>query len=67
MEHSLSIVRRGFTIRLKRLKPRASDFGGTQNFQSKDNFEHFCKHLHFYFGSVQRAFFYYSANKRFPV
>ena len=28
-------LRRGFTIRLKRLKPRAADFGGPQNFGSK--------------------------------
>jgi len=39
----------GFTIRLKRLKPRAPDFGGPQNFGSKDNFLHFCKQLYLYF------------------
>jgi len=36
-DHRL-IVRRGFTIKLKRLKPRAPDFGETQNFGSKDDF-----------------------------
>jgi len=41
---ALHISRRGFTIRLKRLKPRAPDFGGPQNFVSKDNFHHFCRH-----------------------
>jgi len=35
--------RRGFTIRLKRLKPGAPDFGWPQNFGSKDNFQRFCK------------------------
>jgi len=38
------IVSRGFTIRLKSLKPRAPDFERPQNFGSKDNFQHFCKH-----------------------
>jgi len=27
-------------IRLKMLKPRAPDFGGTQNFRSNDDFQH---------------------------
>ena len=36
-------IRRGFTIRLKRLKPRIPDFGGPQNLGSKNNFQHFCK------------------------
>ena len=39
-------TRRGFTIRLKRLKPRVRDFWGPQNFGSKDNFQHFCKQLY---------------------
>jgi len=34
--------RRGFTIRLKKLKPEAPDFVGPQNFGSKGNFQHFC-------------------------
>ena len=51
------------TIRLKRLKPRAPDFGGPQNFGSKDNFQQFCKHYICIFVLVQRTFFYYSANK----
>ena len=41
------MVRRGFTIRLKRLKPRAPDFGGPQNFERKNNFIAFLKALHF--------------------
>jgi len=41
---------RGFTIRLKTLQPRAPNVGGPQNFRSKDNFQHFCKQLYFYFG-----------------
>jgi len=56
--------RRGFTIRLKRLKPRAPDFGGPQNFGSKDNFQHFCKQYICIFVLVQRTFCYYAANKR---
>jgi len=51
------ISRRGFTIRLKRLKPRAPDFGGPQNFGNKDNFQHFCKHCVCIFVLVQRTFF----------
>ena len=31
--------RRGFTIRLKRLKPRAPDFRRLQNFGSKENIQ----------------------------
>jgi len=46
---SVSKPRRGFTIRLKRLKPRAPDFGGPQNFGSKENFQYFCKQLYLYF------------------
>jgi len=49
--------RRGFTIKLKRLKSRAPDFGGSQNFESKDNFQHFCKQYIFIFGLVQPTFF----------
>jgi len=49
--------RRGFTIRLKRLKPRAPDFGGHQNCGSKDNFQHFCRHYICNFVLVQRTFF----------
>jgi len=44
-------TRRGFTIRLKRLTSRAPDFGGTQNFGSKDSFQHFCMQLYLYFFS----------------
>jgi len=35
------IARRGYTISLKRLMPRAPNFGGPQNFRSKENFQHF--------------------------
>ena len=47
-------ARRGFTIGLKRLKPRAPDFMGPQNFGSKDTFQHFSKqlYLNFCFGST---------------
>jgi len=45
----LQHTKRGFTIRLKRLKPRSPDFRGPQNFGSKDNFQHFCKQLCLYF------------------
>jgi len=41
-----SIIRRGFTIRLKCLKPRAPDFGGPQNFGIRNNFQRFCKQLY---------------------
>ena len=41
--------RRGFTIRLKRLKPRAPDFGEPENFGTNDNFQHFRKQLYSYF------------------
>jgi len=47
--------RRGFTIRLNRLKPRDPDFGGPQNFGSKDNFQQFCC----MFVLDQRTYFYY--------
>jgi len=58
------LFRRGFTIRLKRLKPRAPDFGGPQNFGNKDHFQHFCKQLYTYFRFVSTHVFYYAANKR---
>ena len=38
-------TRGGFTIRLKRLKPKAPDFEGPKNFQSKENFQHFCNNI----------------------
>jgi len=55
--------RRGFTIRLKRLEPRAPDFGGAQNFGSNDSFQHFCELYICIFVLVQRTFFYYAAKK----
>ena len=64
-EMKLRMSRRGFTIRLKRLKPRVPDFEGPQNVGSKDNFQHFCKKLYLYIFLVQRKFFYYAAKKRF--
>jgi len=54
----LRSTRRGFTIRLKRLKPRVPDFGGPQHFGSKDNFQHFCKHYIRIFVLVERTFFF---------
>ena len=42
-------LKNGFTMRLKRLKPRAPDFRGLQNFGSKENFRCFCKQLYLYF------------------
>ena len=36
--------RRGFTNRLKRLKPRGPRFRGPQNFESNDDVQHFWKH-----------------------
>jgi len=56
--------RRGFTFRLKRLKPTAPNFGGPQNFRSKDDFQHFCKQLYLYFCFGSTHVFYYAANKR---
>jgi len=56
--------RRGFTIRLKRLKRRASDLVEPQNFGSKDNFQHFCKQLCLSFCFGPSHVFYYAANKR---
>ena len=57
--------RRGFTIRLKRLKPKVPDFGRPQNFGSKDNFQHFRKQLYWYsiFALVQGTFFCYADKK----
>ena len=49
--------RRGFAIRLKTFEPRVPDFGGPQNFGSKDNFQHFCKHYICIFVLVQRNVF----------
>ena len=60
----LTSTRRRFTIRLKRLKPRAPNFGGAQNFRSKDDFQHFCKQLYLYFCFGSMHVFYYAANKR---
>jgi len=45
-----------------RLMPPISE--GPQNFGSKDNFQHFCKHLYLYFWFGSRHVFYYAANKR---
>jgi len=59
----IAVLRRGFTIRLKRLKPRAPDFGGPQNFESKDNFLHFCRHYICIFVLVQITFFNMSLTK----
>jgi len=61
------MARRGFTITLKRLKPRAPDFTGPQIFGSKDNFQHFRKqlYLNFCFGSTN--VFYYAVIKRSSV
>jgi len=56
--------RRGFTIRLKRLKPRAPDFWGPQNFGSKENFQYFRSNHICIFVLVQRTFPYYVACKR---
>jgi len=50
-------ARRGFTTRLKRIKPRAPDFGGRQHFGSKDNFQHIFKHYICIFVLVERTFF----------
>ena len=49
LTNNKSAYRRGITMRLKRLKPRASDFGGSQTFRSKNNFRHFCIQLYLYF------------------
>jgi len=64
LEWGCSLLRRGFTIRLKRLKPRAPDFGAPQNFRSKDDFQHFYKQLYLYFCFGSTHVFYYAANKR---
>ena len=42
-----NVHRRGFTTRLKRLKPRAPDFEGPQNFASNENFQHICNYIFF--------------------
>jgi len=57
-------LRSGFTIRLKRLKPRAPDFGGPQNFGSKKNFQHFLSNYICIFVLVQRTPSYYAAIER---
>ena len=48
----------GFTIRLKRLKPRAPGFVIPQSFGSWDDFQHFCRQLYLYicFGSTHVFF-----------
>ena len=56
--------RRGYTIRLKRLRRRASEIGGPQNFGSKDNFQDFSKQLYLSFCFGPLHVFYYAANKR---
>ena len=43
VEDACSTLRRGFTIRLKRLKPRAPNLVGPQNFGSSKKLEHFYK------------------------
>jgi len=50
--------KRGFTIRLKRLRPLAPDFEGPQHFWTKDNFHHFCEqlYLNLCFGSTHVFF-----------
>ena len=56
------MVRCGFTIRLERLKPRAPDFGGDQNFRSKDISSIFVSNYICIF-LVQRTFFARSLTK----
>jgi len=53
-ERIFHVPNRGFTIRLKRLKPRAPDFAGPEYSGSKDNLQDFCKQLYLYscFGST---------------
>jgi len=62
--NDICIGRCGFTIMLKRLKPRAPDGGCPQNFESKDNCQHFCKQLHLYFCFGSTHVFFYAANTR---
>jgi len=56
--------RRGFTIRLKRLKPRSPDLGEPQKYVSKDNFQHFYKQLYLYFCFGSTHFFTLHTNQR---
>jgi len=55
--------RRGFTNRLKRLKPRGPRCRGPQNFESNDDVQHFWKHHICSFVLLQRTFFYYATKK----
>ena len=55
--------RHGFTIRLKRFKPRAPNFQGPQNFGSKKNFQLFWKEFICIFILVQCTFFNHAADK----
>jgi len=50
-------IRRGFIIRLKRLKPSAPDFEEPQDFGSKENFHIFVSNCIRNFVLVQRTFF----------
>jgi len=55
-----SSVRRAFTIRLKRLRARAPDFGDPQHFGTEDNFQNFRKKLSSYFCFASTHVFYFT-------
>ena len=59
-----SLTQAGFTIRLKRLKPRAPDFGGPQILGVKTISSISVSNYICIFVLVQRTLFYYAANKR---
>jgi len=56
--------RRAFNIRLKRLKPRAPDFGGSKIMGVRTISSNSASNYICIFVLVQRTFFYHAANKR---
>ena len=52
-------------IRLKRVKPRAPDFRGPQNFWSKDHFQHFGKQLYLFVCFGSRHIFWFGSRHIF--
>jgi len=56
--------RRGFTIRLKRLEPRAPILGGSKILGVRTNSSIFVSNHICIFVLVQRTFSYYAARKR---
>jgi len=56
--------RRGFTIRLKRLKSRAPEFGGPKILAVRTISRISVGIIFVFFVLIQRTFFYYASNQR---